>query len=207
MKVQHFREVVAIANAGSIRAAARYLDVAQPALTRSLAELEREIGAPLFERRPRGVVATPLGQAFALRAQLIVAEMRRMRDELDQLRGSTKGSVTVGLSIAAHLALLPSILRPFRTRYPDTRLHVIEGFYPTLESGLRGGTVDFYVGPASGARLAPELNEDCCSQTGGLSFAGSGIPWLVPEHCVSFPRPGRRAAANSLMIDSCAMMP
>lgn len=64
MKLHHFREVVAIAERGSIRAAARHLAMAQPALTRSLAELERELGAPLFERRARGVVATALGQAF-----------------------------------------------------------------------------------------------------------------------------------------------
>jgi LysR family transcriptional regulator, regulator of abg operon len=160
MKLHHFREVVAIVEQGSIRAAARVLRVAQPVLTRSLADLEREIGAPLFERRARGVVPTPLGQAFAGRAILIQNEMRQLRDEMDQLRGSTTGTVTAGLSIAAHLALLPATLTPFRQRYRDTRLHIIEGFYPTLEAGLRSGSVDFYVGPSPGKRLAPELSQE-----------------------------------------------
>lgn len=160
MKLQHFREVVAIAEQGSIRAAARHLQVAQPALTRSLADLERELGAPLFERRVRGVVATPLGQAFVRRAASILYEVRRTREEVEQLRGSTTGTVTAGLSIAAHLALLPTTLRPFRARYPGVRLHVIEGFYPTLESGLREGGVDFYVGPDPGRALAPELSRE-----------------------------------------------
>ncbi|PZR91063.1 MAG: hypothetical protein DI537_17070 [Stutzerimonas stutzeri] len=61
--------------------------------------------------------------------------------------------VTVGLSIAAHLALLPPRLRPFRARYPDISLHIIEGFHPTLEERLRDGTVDFYIGPDGGADL------------------------------------------------------
>ena len=117
MKLNHFTEVIAIAERGSIRAAARHLQLAQPALTRSLADLERELGAPLFERRTRGVVATALGQAFVLRANAILQQVRRTREEVDQLRGAGTGTVTVGLSIAAHLALLPTTLRPFQARY------------------------------------------------------------------------------------------
>ena len=157
MKLHHFEEVIAIAELGSIRAAARHLGLAQPALTRSLAQLERELGAPLFERRARGVVTTTLGQAFLARAKSITTEVRRTREEVDQLRGAGTGTVTAGLSIAAHLALLPGSLRLFRARYPDIRLHIIEGFYPTLESRLRDGSVDFYVGPDGGASSTPEL--------------------------------------------------
>ena len=160
MKLHHFEEVIAIAELGSIRAAARHLGLAQPALTRSLAQLERELGAPLFERRARGVVTTTLGQAFLARAKSITTEVRRTREEVDQLRGAGTGTVTAGLSIAAHLALLPGSLRLFRARYPDIRLHIIEGFYPTLESRLRDGSVDFYVGPDGGASSTPELSRE-----------------------------------------------
>ena len=160
MKLHHFHEVVAIADHGSIRAAARHLKIAQPALTRGLGELEREIGAPLFERRTRGVVVTALGEAFVRRARLILQEVRRVREESDQIRGATTGNVTVGLSIAAHLALLPTALQPFRARYPNIRLHIIEGFYPTLEFGLRDGEVDFYIGPDSGRKILPELSKE-----------------------------------------------
>ena len=160
MKLHHFRETVAIAEQGSIRAASRHLRMAQPALTRSLAELERELGAPLFERRARGVVATPLGTAFVRRAALILQEVRRTRDEMEQMRGAATGTVVVGLSIAAHLALLPSVMRPFRARYGEIGLHVIEGFYPTLEARLREGAVDFYVGPDPQQKLPAELSRE-----------------------------------------------
>jgi DNA-binding transcriptional LysR family regulator len=53
MKLTQMRDVVAIAERGSLRAAARHLRLAQPALTRSVQELERELGVPLFERRAR----------------------------------------------------------------------------------------------------------------------------------------------------------
>lgn len=176
MKLDHFEEVVAIAERGSMRAAARHLQIAQPALTRSLALLERELGAPLFERRARGVVATPLGEAFVARARSILTEIRRTREEVEQLRGAGTGLVTVGLSIAAHLALLPSSLRPFRARYPDTKLHIIEGFYPTLEERLRDGTVDFYIGPDGGAQPVPQLSREVLFHNRRIVLCRAGHP-------------------------------
>ncbi len=176
MKLHHFREVVSISEQGSIRAAARSLQVTQPSLTRSLADLEREIGAPLFERRARGVVATPLGEAFIVRAESILQEVRRARDEMGQLCGSSVGTVTAGLSIAAHLALLPKVLSPFQKRYPDTKLHIIEGFYPTLELGLRSGTVDFYVGVDPGGNMLSELSREVISRNTRTVLCRVGHP-------------------------------
>jgi LysR family transcriptional regulator of abg operon len=176
MKLHHFREVVAIDQRGSIRAAARHLEMAQPALTRSLAELERELGAVLFERRARGVIATPLGQAFIRRANSILHEVRRTHEEVEQLRGATTGTVSAGISIAGHLALVPHCLKPFQARYPSVRLHLIEGFYPTLEAGLRDGSVDFYVGPDPGQKLAPELSHEVLFQNRRTVLCRAGHP-------------------------------
>src|ERR1700760_1481398 len=106
MKLTQLTYAAAVAERGSLRAAARHLRIAQPAFSRSIAELERELGAPLFERRARGMVPTPLGQAFVRRATGILNDVRRAQDEFEQLRGNAVGSITVGLSIAAHLQLL-----------------------------------------------------------------------------------------------------
>ena len=153
MKLHYFRGAVAIAEHGSLRAAARHLGMAQPTLTRGLADLERELGAPLFERRSKGMIATRLGEAFVKRATAILNDVRRAQDEVEQLRGNPVGQVTVGLSIAAHLWLLPKVLDQFRRRFSKVHLHIIEGFYPTLEQGLVDGSVDFYVGPDPGHNL------------------------------------------------------
>jgi len=164
MKLNQLRAVVAVAEHGSLRAAARSLDTAQPTLTRSLSELERELGAPLFERRSRGMVETALGRVFVRRALGILNDVRRAREEFDQLRGSTGGTVTVGLSIAAHFSLLPKALRSFRRQFPNVHLHVIEGFYPTLEHSLQDGSVDFAIGPDPGLRLPAILRKEMLLQ-------------------------------------------
>jgi LysR family transcriptional regulator of abg operon len=160
MKLNQLRDVIAIADRGSLRGAARHLALAQPALSRSVHELERELGVPLFERRARGMTLTPMGEAFVRRANAILSEVRRAREEVEQLHGGTKGQVVAGLSLAAHVALLPKALPAFRKRYPDVQLHFIEGLFPTLETGLKDGSVDFYVGPQHEQPLPADLAQE-----------------------------------------------
>ena len=117
-----------------------------------------------------------MGEAFIARARSILTEIRRTREEVEQLRGAGTGTVTVGLSIAAHLALLPPSLRPFRARYPDIRLHIIEGFYPTLEERLRDGTVDFYIGPDGGAQPVPQLSREVLFHNRRIVLCRAGHP-------------------------------
>ena len=80
MKFSQMRDVVAIAERGSLRAAARHLSLAQPALTRSIHELERELGVPLFERQPKGVIVTAMGKLFIRRATAVWGELRRAQE-------------------------------------------------------------------------------------------------------------------------------
>ena len=84
MKLSHMRDVVAVAQCGSLRSAARYMGVPQPNISRSIRELEHELGVVLFERRVSGMVPTPMGLAFLRRATGIQMEMERTRAEIEQ---------------------------------------------------------------------------------------------------------------------------
>ena len=90
---------------------------------------------------------TPIGEVFVRRAEGIEAELQRTLDEVEQLKGTDFGSVTVGMSTAGHVGLLPKLIVPFRRRYPKTRLKIIEGLFPSLETRVRDGIIDLYVGP------------------------------------------------------------
>lgn len=176
MKLEHLRHVVAVAERGSLRGAARQLGIAQPALTRSIRDLERELQVELFERQARGMALTAMGRLFLRRAGAIVSEVRRAREELDQTRGGTGGTVTACLSSVGHIALLPGALRPFRRRYPAARLRIIEGLYPTIEPSLRDGSVDFYVGPAPESTVPPDLKVDRLFANTRVVIARKGHP-------------------------------
>ncbi len=160
MKLNHLRDVIAIAERGSLRSAARQLGLAQPAITRSIRELEHELGVSLFERRVSGMILTPMGKAFPRRAVGIQRELQRTRDEIEQLKGKTTGSLAVGLSTAPHLALLPRVIEPFLQRFPGVHLRICEGLFPTMEADIQDGTIDFYVGPLTEDFQAAELTAE-----------------------------------------------
>lgn len=160
MKLNALRDFATVAEKGSLRAAARQLGMTQPAISRSIQELERELGIALFERRARGVMLTRLGEIFLRRVSRVHSELRVAREELDQLRGSVNGRLTLALSSVAHIALLPGALKPFRERYPDVTMEIIDAVYPNVEADLRDGRIDCYVGPAPSDATADLLVEE-----------------------------------------------
>ncbi|MES2946083.1 MAG: LysR substrate-binding domain-containing protein [Pseudomonadota bacterium] len=147
MKLHHLRNLVAVADAGSIRGAARAQGLAQPAITRGLRDLEKELGVPLLERHGKGVSLNLYGQSFVVRARSILQDVERGRQEIDQLKGKGEGRVSAGLSSAVFLSLVPEVYRSFRKSYPDAHLNLTEGLFPALEPQLKNGSLDFYVGP------------------------------------------------------------
>jgi DNA-binding transcriptional LysR family regulator len=146
MKLEQLQHLVAIVRHGSLRSASRHLAVPQPALTRSVRALEKELGAALFIRDPKGMVLTAVGRRFHGRAESIVHEARRARDEVSQDGADATGEIVVAMSIMPHVGMLPYALPIFRQRFPDVHLNIIESLYPNVERELRQGSIDFYLG-------------------------------------------------------------
>lgn len=161
MKLSALRDFVAVCQCGSLRAAARQVGVTQPAITRSIQELERELGAPLLERRSQGVRPTAVGEAFLRRASAVGNELDRARQEVAQLTGLHSGDLAVGMSGVPQITLLPDALQSFRARYPRVKINVVDAPYHRIQSELVVGSMDIYVGPAprvlSGELVAERL--------------------------------------------------
>lgn len=146
-KSRHLRDFIAIAHSRSLRAAATSLGLTQPAISRSLQELEEELGVPLFERHARGVVLTPAGDKFLVRAQIATESIRRGCEEARQFQGDLSGSVSVSISSAAILGMLPLAYPQFRKAWPSINVRFVDGNFPVIEPKLRDGELDFYMGP------------------------------------------------------------
>jgi DNA-binding transcriptional LysR family regulator len=158
MKLDQLQHLVAIVEHGSLRSAARRLNQPQPALTRSIRMLEKDLGTSLFLRETTGMVLTAAGRRFHGRASAMLNEARRARDEIAQNSGNDQGTVVLALSIMPHLGMLPDALKVFRKRYPGVMLQLIEGLFPDVESALREGSIDFYLGAAPRSDPAPGLS-------------------------------------------------
>lgn len=157
MKLSHFRDILAVADSGSLRAAGRHLGIAQPAITRSIREIEQELGVTLFERHAKGVRLTEMGKAFVRRAQAVQSELRRAREEIDQMKGQMTGEVSIAVSTASSMSLMPSAIETFRKRYPDVVLKISESFFQPVETDILNGRIDFYVGPLDQSNISPQF--------------------------------------------------
>src|SRR5687768_7014958 len=106
MRLNQIRDFIAVVEMGSLRAAARKIGVSQPAITKSIQQLERELHAQLLQRNARGAAPTQAGTAFLSRARVIQSELRKAADDLEGLRGGVEGTVAFGIAPAASMLVV-----------------------------------------------------------------------------------------------------
>ncbi|KVD26668.1 LysR substrate-binding domain-containing protein [Burkholderia ubonensis] len=176
MKYHQLKAFVTVADEGSIRAAARRLNVSPAALTKAVKELEHALGVSLVVRTARGVQLTGFGQQLQVRARLIVAEMQRARDDIEQAQGATTGSVAAAITPAAAVTILPDAFRAFRRRFPVARVSFIEGFPGVALPRLHDGSLDFAVAVVVPELLAAEFDHAELYASRSLIVARNGHP-------------------------------
>ena len=132
--------------------AARRLHVSQPALSQSLAELERRIGLPLFEARGRRRELTEVGREAARFASEVLGRTAEFQEWVTSYREGGAGTLTVGMIDAASLYALPDAVRGFREAHPEVRLQLIVDTSGALIERLQRYELDlaFVVAPVAG---------------------------------------------------------
>jgi DNA-binding transcriptional LysR family regulator len=118
------RVFVAVAHRQSFTRAAEQLGLTQPAVSKSVRELERQAGTPLVERIPTGVRLTEAGAVLLGHARAILAEERAADDAMHALRGLGRGSLRIGASPTIATYLLPTLIQAFSVRHPAIELHL-----------------------------------------------------------------------------------
>ncbi|THD44039.1 MAG: LysR family transcriptional regulator [Bradyrhizobium sp.] len=134
--------VDAVARHGSIRKAAEALSVASSALNRQILDLELDLGSELFERLPRGVRLTAVGEVFLAYARQAISELKAVESQVEQLRGLVRGQVGIAAVESVTGELLPSAITQFQAKHPNVRFHVRIGAPDDLVSALIADQVD-----------------------------------------------------------------
>lgn len=147
MKLGSLRALVAAVDEGSLRAAARRLNVSQPALTKMIRELERELATTLLLRSTTGVLATAQGAVLCERARAAERELNHAVDEIRQLGGQMTGTLAIGAVPLAIMLVVPEALRSFGAEFPQIQLRIVEELYIAQLTRLRRGEVDIALGP------------------------------------------------------------
>jgi len=143
---RHLQTVSAIADHQTETAAAQQLGISQPAITLALRDLEDMVGAQLFVRTPKGMVATGRGEILIRGTKLALNEISAAGDDIAARIGIVRGRLIVGALPLSGTQIAPLAVSRVAREFPDLRLSVVEAPYDALMKGLRCGDVDVIVG-------------------------------------------------------------
>ncbi len=141
--LRQLRYFVAVAESGSFRAAAERLHVSQPPLSRQVAELERVLGARLFDRSASGVVLTQAGRAVLPRADAILREAQALASCLKGPGAASGAKRRVGITIAVTVPDQTRVARAWLRDSPEEPMELLSGASRDLIPALKEGRLDF----------------------------------------------------------------
>lgn len=145
IKFHQIRAFVEVARQGSIRGASRVMNLSQPALTKSIKELEDGMAAQLFVRRSKGVALTECGESFYQHANLILEELRAAQDDIRQRQGLQGGQINIGMGASIARTLMPAVITRFHEQHPLVKVRIMEGQLVSMINELRQGELDFTI--------------------------------------------------------------
>ncbi len=210
MELRHLRYFVAVAEELNFTRAARELGINQAPLSTQIRQLEKELGAPLFRRLPRGVELTDAGKLLLEEARIILKQVEDTKVGVRQRARGETGRVIVGSSGTYFHPLILKILRECGAQYPNLRIGPeVEVTNAALLTGwLRTGRVDACLLPLplddeEGLTIEPLIDEDCVivlPRAHPLANSSSvSLATLAKERFVLFSRGFNRATYDSIL--------
>lgn len=139
-QLQYFQTVAQLQH---FTQAAEVLSISQPALSRSIARLEEELGVPLFERQGRTVSLNTYGQIFLKRANRALQEIELGKHELQNLLDPWRGNVSLGFIHSQGSNLVPDLIGSFRRNFPQIHFNLYQNVTNLLLDKLEAGEIDF----------------------------------------------------------------
>ena len=164
MELRHLRYFVAVAEECNFRRASARLNVAQPALSVQIRQLEEEIGTKLFERAGRGVVLTAAGAVFLSYARQALRETKSGVERARQAGSGDIGHLDIGYSTAAGFLVFPTVIPAFRHEHPGVKLNFRSLHLSNQLEALASGEIDIGFGylpfATEGLDVVPLTKED-----------------------------------------------
>jgi DNA-binding transcriptional LysR family regulator len=188
--LRQFRYFVAVAESGSVASASRMLDIAQSALTKSLLELEAELGSSLFERSSKGMTLTPQGHRFLVSARKVIGSVAdALRLHAGEAAAGPSGVLSVGVTSLVAGYYLSELFSRFRRTCPQVEVFVTEDAPLFLEHLLINGELDVAI------MVSNALSEPQAMVSETLTRSPNRV-WLPANHAL--------AAAEEITLAECA---
>lgn len=147
--LHHLKAFATIVKAGSLGQAAALLHITQPALSRTIKRLETQAGVALFERHAKGMQLTEFGRVLLPHATFLLRESERAEEDINALRGLSKGTIRVGAVASLVGQTLPRAISQVLQQWPGLRVQVVEGIWDELSQALVKHEIDLALGGAA----------------------------------------------------------
>jgi DNA-binding transcriptional LysR family regulator len=175
MQIQQMRHVVAVLEQRSLAAAAKTLGLSQPALSKSLRRLEAYLGVKLFERTPRGMLATEFGREFGSHARAIALEVKEAERAVGAIRDGREGRIAIGSAPSVIASVLPIATARLLKSRESLKVTVIGGLHDRLFEWLRTGEIDVVISNLVGEPENPDFVQETL-------FVDSVVVACRPDH-------------------------
>ncbi len=160
LKLRHLQLLVALDQFRHLGRAADFLALTQPAVSKTLQDIERTFGLLLFTRSPRGTEPTAYGAAVVRFARTVLADLDRTRDEINAAASGAAGRVSVGAMVVATPTLVTRAVALLKANSSQMTVFIEEGDLTRLLPRLRVGELDLIVGRLEPGYASPDLETE-----------------------------------------------
>lgn len=178
LKLRDLHTLVAVARRGSMAKAAAELAVTQPAVSRTIADMEHMLGVPLLDRKPQGVEPTPFGRALLKWGNSIFEDLRHAVREIESLADPTTGEVWIGSTGPMLEGLLPAAIERLSRQHPRILFQVIVATNTAYQyDELRARKLDLIIGRIPQPLAQDDLNTEILFDEPLSVVAGARNAW------------------------------
>lgn len=203
MDLRNLRYFEHVARGGSIRKAADKLHIAASAISRSISQLEYELGVELFDRASHGMVLTAAGEVYLRYARSALLDVERVKSELDSLRGLQSGHVRIASIEGVTSDLVISSIVEFRKKYPRIVMELTVAGSSIVTKSIRSREADIGItantDTGTGVEIAERVDEDfqaVMRPDYPLSARKMTLADLINEESVAIPDNGSSMRAQ-----------
>jgi len=178
LKLHELQVLLAVARAGSMAKAAAELAMSEPAVSRSISDMERTLGVSLFDRSSKGVKPTPYGRALIKRGVAVFDELRQGIREIETIKDPTMGEVHIGAtSTIAEVGIVAAVIGQMSQNYPRINLHVVEATPEWLFHELRERSLDLIILLTFGPVGSDDIFSEMLYEDRMVIVAAADNPW------------------------------
>jgi len=177
VKLHDLPVLMTVVQAGNMSKAAALLNTTQPAISRSIAELERTIGVRLLDRNSQGVEVTEYGRVLLDGGAAVFDDLRQAVKDIKFLADPTTGEVRIGCSNIVGANFVSAVIHRLSRQYPHIVFHLVTGYVESLHRKLSERNVDLVIAVRLGALVDERLEFESLFDDQFVVVAGAQNPW------------------------------